>query len=188
MLRIPAWAGGASVRVNGQPVNDTNPGAFVRVEREWKQGDVVELQFPMAVRTSRWYQDSVAIERGPLVFALNVGTEWKKIRDAGQTTDFELHPTTPWNYALAIDPAAPKGVSVTVKDPGKMPFSAEGAPISMEAPARKLPGWQMENASAAPPPPSPVQTSQPVETVTLIPYGSAKLRITAFPWVGDKKG
>ncbi|MDZ7637174.1 MAG: glycoside hydrolase family 127 protein [Bryobacterales bacterium] len=187
-LRIPGWAEGASVKVNGQTLGEVKPGTFARLEREWKRGDEVAIAFPMPLRTSKWFNQSVAVERGPLVFALNVGTEWKKIRDAGRTADYELHPTTPWNYALALDPADPKGLSVTVRDPGAMPFSADSAPIHIDAPARKLPGWQMEEASAAPPPQSPVVSKEALETVTLIPYGSAKLRITAFPWLGKPEG
>ena len=182
-LRIPAWATDAEVLVNGDKVDSARAGEFCRIERKWRPGDLVDVKFPMALRTSKWFNDSIAIERGPLVFSLNVGTEWKKIRDAGQTADYELHPTTPWNYALAIDPADSKGLSVAVSDPGKMPFSADTAPVRIEAPARKLPNWTMEDASAAPPPPSPVESKEVEETVTLIPYGSAKLRITAFPWL-----
>lgn len=182
-LRIPAWATGAEVLVNGEKLDSVRAGEFCRIERKWESGDIVDVKFPMALRSSKWFHDSIAIERGPLVFSLNVGTEWKKIRDAGQTADYELHPTTPWNYALAIDPANPQGLSVAVSDPGKMPFSADTAPVRIEVPARKLPNWTIEDASAAPPPPSPVESKEVEETVTLIPYGSAKLRITAFPWL-----
>jgi len=45
--------------------------------------------------------------------------------------------------------------------------------------ARTLP--PLVNGSAAPPPESPVESREPLDTLTLIPYGSAKLRITAFP-------
>ena len=40
--------------------------------------------------------------------------------------------------------------------------------------------------SAGPLAVSPVTSKQPDESVTLIPYGSAKLRITAFPWLASK--
>jgi hypothetical protein len=51
----------------------------------------------------------------------------------------------------------------------------------IEAKGRKIPGWQLVNGSAGPLPQSPASSSEPEETLTLVPYGSAKLRITAFP-------
>jgi len=46
---------------------------------------------------------------------------------------------------------------------------------------RRIPEWKLINGSAAPPPQSPVSSTEAVEPLTLIPYGAAKLRITAFP-------
>ncbi len=79
-LRIPQWATGARITVSGQPESGIRPGSFHRIDREWRTGDVVELTFPMKLRVSRWYQNSVAIERGPLVYALKIGEEWKKLQ------------------------------------------------------------------------------------------------------------
>jgi uncharacterized protein len=46
-----------------------------------------------------------------------------------------------------------------------------------------VPQWKLERNAAAPPPPSPVETSEPLEDLTLVPYGCTSLRITEFPTV-----
>ena len=61
-----------------------------------------------AVRLYHGFNDSVAIERGPLVYALKIGAEWKKVKDNPQFADWEVYPTTPWNYALEIDREHPE--------------------------------------------------------------------------------
>jgi DUF1680 family protein len=100
-LRIPGWTrhqpvpsalysyaepagAGATVRVNGARVPST-PDAmgYVTIDRAWKQGDVIEVDFPMAVRRvvadARVADDRgrAAIERGPVVYC----AEWPEASD-----------------------------------------------------------------------------------------------------------
>ncbi len=180
VLRVPAWAEGASIRVNGKAEAQVRPGAFHRIERRWRKGDQVEIRFPMQVRFSRWYQNSIAVERGPLVFSLKIGEDWRKLRDKAPAADWEVYPTTPWNYGLIASAA---GIKVEEKAMGQFPFSPDGAPVVLKARGKRVPGWDLVNGSAGPLMPGPVAGEGPEEVLTLIPYGSAKLRITAFPEV-----
>jgi DUF1680 family protein len=76
-IRLPAWcATGARVRVNGEEVPVTPPGSYLRLERTWVPGDVVQIDLPMPVRlvTAHPYlfEDAgrVAIVRGPLLYTV----------------------------------------------------------------------------------------------------------------------
>lgn len=184
-LRIPAWARDARIRVAGaETTGPIRPGAFHIIERRWSAGDTVEIVFPMRVEAERHWRDSVVLRRGPVVLALKIGEEWKKIRGEEPHADWEVHPTTPWNYGLLIDPArAAEEVRVERRHLGRNPFLGDEAPLVARAKARRIPEWTMVNGSAGPLPPSPVKSNQPDEEVTLIPYGAAKLRITAFPLI-----
>ena len=65
-LRVPSWATGADIRVNGftwdSPVK---PGSYVVLEREWKKEDVIELWFPMRPKLHRRASSSVQESTGP---------------------------------------------------------------------------------------------------------------------------
>jgi hypothetical protein len=177
-VRIPGWAADATVTAGGRPVANVLPGEFLKLDREWRKGDRIELRFPMPVRTSRWFNNSIAVERGPLVFSLKIGEAWNKLKQTGPAADWEVFPTTPWNYALVDG-----GYEVQEKPVVRQPFAPESAAVEIQAKARRLPQWEMVDDSAGPLPESPVQSKLPIERVTLIPYGAAKLRITAFPVV-----
>lgn len=79
-LCIPAWAEGASLTVNGEAVEGVRPNSFHEVEHTWKKGDVVELSFPMQPRVSRRHDDSIAVERGPLVYSPKIGGDYSRRR------------------------------------------------------------------------------------------------------------
>lgn len=182
LLRIPAWAEGASIRVNGEAAAAPQTGTFARVQRAWKRGDIVELNFPLVPRASRWFNDSIALERGALVFSYGIGESWLKLRDRGLTADWQVFPATQWNYALAVDPEnAAQQVTVTEAPVGDKPFTAKAPPVTLHAKARNLPSWLGVDGAADPVPQSPVSSDQSEQSLALIPYAAAKLRITAFP-------
>lgn len=70
-FRIPEWAEGASIYVNGARQQGLAvPGHFASVRRTWKTGDHVELELPLKMRLETidaQHTDTVALMRGPLV-------------------------------------------------------------------------------------------------------------------------
>lgn len=183
-LRIPGWAAGSTLRVNGTAQPAPQAGSFARIQRTWRAGDRIEIDFPLTPRFSRGFNNSVTVERGPVVFSFPIGEDWVKLRDRGMTADWQVYPSTPWNYALAVDAEKEEdadNISVVELPVGKGPFTLRGAPVQLRVKARKLPAWRADDGVADPVPPSPVSSDQPEETVTLVPYAAAKLRITAFP-------
>jgi hypothetical protein len=184
-LRIPEWTAAPTIAINGQKMDGLAPGSYKRIDREWRDRDRVEIVFPMPVRAIPGFNGSISVERGPLVYALGIGEHWSKLKQTGPVTDWEVFPSSPWNYGLRIDPANPAAsFSVEEAPIPRQPFG-RNPPVRLKAQARRLPQWVIVDDSAAPPPMSPIaipaKEMAQTETVTLIPYGAARLRITSFP-------
>ncbi len=182
VLRIPEWAQNTQLEVSGDAVPSPKAGSFCRIEREWEGETLVTLRIPMRPRIEQRFNDAVAIHSGPLVLSLKIEEEWRQIRGELPHADWEVHPLSPWNYALALDPENPaESITVEERPLGANPFSPEGAPIVATVKGTQLPGWTLHRNAAAPVPQSPVQSDSPKEQLTLIPYGCTNLRLTEFP-------
>jgi len=190
-LRIPAWCEAATVAINGKAVPaESKPGKYLVIDRSWSSGDKLTLTLPMRVRVKRWASNHgfASVDRGPLTYSLQIGEKYVRHGGTEQWPNWEIHPTTPWNYGLVLNgdnPAA--SLKLTTRDypQSDMPFTQEGVPVMLTAKAKRIPNWTLDaHGLIGQMQGSPVLSDQPTETVTLIPMGAARLRISAIPVIG----
>jgi hypothetical protein len=181
-LRIPAWCASPELTVNGETVELVVAKGFGVIEREWTDGDTIELRLPMDVRPIHRNLQAVSVERGPLVYVLPIGENWMLHMKRELFSDWELYPSTPWRYGL-IDGA---GFAVETGDIVEQPFLAAQSPVRLRTRGSLVRNWRMEGNNADVPPLNPDTEGQSEEELVLVPYGSAKLRIGEFPHIGKR--
>jgi hypothetical protein len=203
-LRIPGWTDSVSIRFKNKTIKVKNLSSY-KIKERWRNGDQIFIELPMNLRMEKRYNNSLALLRGPLFFSLQINKEYKSIKinydNFGYkgSVDWEIDPGSPWNYGLVIDktnimhgmkvtenpvskyPFADRGDMIWSSDSGKYTIWTQDAPVIIKARGMKIPEWTMKNNSADVPPLSPVKPEGDVETITLVPYGCARLRITEFP-------
>jgi DUF1680 family protein len=183
-LRIPSWSVNPTLKVGSGSATPVPPGQIYRANLP--QGTTtVTAQFPMAVRVEKRFNNGVSVYRGPLLYALKIGTQETSTKHyAFNSYDWLIKATTPWNYALVINNANPSSSFTFVQGTlGPLPFSPNGAPVSINANAKILDSWQLTTNAAAAPPVSPVTSSHPTQQIQLIPFGSTNLRVAEFPFI-----
>ncbi len=205
-LRIPGWADTVSISLNDKTVTGI-PGSTVKLVETWKDGDIVSMDIPMSVRTEKRYNNSLSLLRGPLYFSLRLEKEYNSVKinydNFGYkgSVDWEINTESNWNFGLMIDRGnVTRGVYVTENSIGEYPFADKGdmiwsedssayytwekdPPVVIKTRGIKIPDWTIKNNSADIPPVSPVTPAGDPLLLELVPYGSAKLRITEFPWI-----
>ena len=185
LLRIPTWCESASV-IYGTTKETPDAGTFHRIDRMWEDGATISMHLPMTPRViDRPY--GVSVERGPLVYSLFIGEEWRRIHEEATGRelphgDWEVHPTSAWNFALIIDRKAPeKSFTFEERHVGATPFSPSGTPVICHARGQRVPEWGVARDAADAPPRPPFRVEPEMVELSLIPYGCTNLRITEFP-------
>jgi len=204
-LRIPNWCSNAKLMVNG--VDQSMPfeaGSYARIERKWKQADVVELVLPMKLKKDTWdkNKNSVSINYGPLTFSLKIDesykqmdskksaigdSKWQKNTDQSKWPSYEIYPASMWNYGLVLNEQPLESQFEIIKGSwpeNNFPFTQDDVPLILKAKGKIIPEWILDkNGLCDVLPQSPVTVSTKEQLIELIPMGAARLRIASFPVV-----
>ena len=183
-FRVPLWCSSAKVSINGESIEAPVSDGIILLDRTWKKGDVIELNFPMQVVTEEWYDKALTVVRGPLVYALKMEENRSWLPFSGQDRLYgegawEVTSNTPWNYCIMRDTFTPEACKVIENAAGDYPWTASAAPVSIIIPARTLPHWTDVGSVAYFTEDS--FDAGPETSIELIPYGCTTLRISCFP-------
>lgn len=204
-LRIPQWAEGALVKVNGvvQPASGA-AGKYVCLNRQWNDGDIIELTMPMSMSANVWQQNKgcVSVNYGPLTLSLKIDeiseqhdsrdrdfvqddSHWQEGVDASLWPCYVLRPGSDWNYALKVDKDnLPVEFSVVKKEwpADDFPFTLENVPLEFTAKGVQIPSWGYDETGMTDLLPTKYAERSNTDTpLTLVPMGAARLRIAVFP-------
>lgn len=216
--RVPGWCKGAKVTVNGEALAAAEipaAGTFGAIRRAFKDGDVVELEFPMEVRFERLpsrvnvvkdvitkqtlvfegpeRSQGTVVLRGPLLFAYPIET--------AVTTDEQTYENmngkksaNPDFPCLDMRPAGPFNFALAAREAKVVKTGAKGyaldlgtVPVAIEVPARRI-DWPLFKDRFTPDMPRKVvPVADRDETIRLVPYGATCLRLSVFPELAAAK-
>jgi hypothetical protein len=186
-LRIPGWAAGATV--NGSPAANGTMWRGVAGQGDTK----FQVDFKPRLRLQQWDHGAVSVHRGALMYSLPIAANYTVFAhhfgSENMSNDYFLTPTSPWQYALDVDPRSLNESLLFVNHgyvPGAAPFNHSNWPSEIRAHLRPLPSWGIYEHSAAETPTSPAcaqQSSQcgPSQVHSLVPHGGTDLRIGELP-------
>jgi hypothetical protein len=173
--------------VNGAAASVAPGPSYAKIVRTWTDGDRVVLRLPMQARVRTWTgnHNALSVDFGALTFSLAITENWSRTGGTDAWPTSEVRPGSAWNYGL--DGATSFAVTTGLGNAAD-PFTPGTAPIRITTAARKIPNWKADTDTVVTPlQDSPTPSSEPAETVTLIPMGAARLRLTSFPRIGAGK-
>lgn len=154
-LRVPAWCTGATVAVNGQALSE--PAAelgYLVLDREWKTGDVVELNLPMPAQrivahpSVKEDRGLAAIQRGPLVYCLEGCDQTEPLADLVVPLETGLQPEQRPNLLGGVVVLQGMAKAATVQDWTAKLY--QSAPVLRSVPIVAIPYYAWDNRQACP--------------------------------------
>lgn len=176
-VRIPSFA--ENVTVDGVPVPAENARFAVAPGHT-----ETEITFNVSPEFLPRPNGLSALRVGSLLFSVPVEYDKKPheyvrfgVERKYPYCDYQLLPKTPWNYAFIIPT-----VTVSRHGAGEIPFSQSAPPVTVMAQLQKINwGLKFPYRSVCRKTPKSKAPIAPPETVVMIPYGCAKLRMTEMP-------
>ena len=192
-VRVPTWSRNpVTVSLNGEQIyNAVTPsnGSYLIFDRIWTNDDQLSITIPLTIRMKTWTanHNAVSINYGPMTFSLAIDEQYNRTGGTDDWPEMEVIPKSPWNYGLLMNSLDQIKIRRTLsKESRENPFIRANVPINMEVRARRIPQWVADSDNVVGLLPiSPVTSKEADEIITLIPMGSARLRITAFPSIAQ---
>ena len=170
-LRVPGWCEGASVSVNGTVTpNPPVDHGYLVLGREWRTGDIVELNLPMPVSrvaaSPQVKEDRglLALQRGPLVYCLEACDQSEPLASLFLSRSAELKPEM--NSALLGGVVTLSGLAETASELDWAHTLYQAAPPAKRVPITAIPYYAWDNRKAG-----PMQVWLPVAPLTPVAGG-----------------
>lgn len=207
-FRLPGWCPDPAVLLNGTEADYTVKNGFATITKTFEEGDTIILMLPSEAKVLNWGKDGMYIEKGPLVYSYGMKgdrqIDTQEERSSKEFPAYNTYPDKPWNYGLPEDTT----VEFVKTEMGENPWSIEGTPFTIKVQAKKVNGWKITKKNVIHPvynlytrpwkretkegtfvftpryPTAKTLKNQGVgemETISLVPYGAAKVRVTVFP-------
>lgn len=206
-LRIPAWCKQPTITINGEKTDFEIKNGFASLNRIYQNKDTVVLTLPAELHAVDYGKNGVYVERGPLLFTYGMKGDRQIDKDDPKSTAtfpaYNIYPDKKWNYALSC-------VEMTLSRHAMSatPWSIQNAPITVTVRAKEVKNWTLlrtnkiravHNLYKRPwdmetktgdflfTPPLPTDSFMEKnglgeeESITLVPYACAKVRLTVFP-------
>lgn len=158
VLRVPAWCEGAQAVVNGTLVASSTGSGMMSLNRCWIPGDVINVELAMSTRFTSpdpridAIRGTVAVERGPVVYALEADDlpEPSSLEQVSVDPGMALGAAHVAAVAELHDlPAIEMAVTVADTPPFQVwPYGRRRSPIGRSTRARLVPYFAWANRSA----------------------------------------
>ena len=132
-LRIPGWADGVQISVNGEPADNVRVGTYAELRQTWQRGDIIEVLLPLRVRRMKahpWVEEvknQVAMMRGPIVYCL------ESVDLPEDVSVSEIHISSNTNLAPRFEPTTLGGLMVLAGQAQRMVESSSKNALYFEA-------------------------------------------------------
>ncbi len=121
MLRIPFWADGSRVSVNGGEFTEVKAGEYYSITREWRLGDTVELELAMNLHYMKGeesYTGLAAMYYGPILMAMDEehNNGWNKVKPDFDVSSMNFTVVEDKSSLVTAKVTTPNGITVTLCD------------------------------------------------------------------------